>query len=72
MHFELLKLLADGKFHSGEKLAATLKVSRTAIWKMIPKIQELGLELHSIKGKGYKLVEPLNLLNEESDESFTK
>jgi len=66
MHFELLKLLADGKFHSGEKLAATLKVSRTAIWKMIPKIQELGLELHSIKGKGYKLVEPLNLLNEES------
>lgn len=66
MHFELLKLLADGKFHSGEKLAGSLKVSRTAIWKMIPKIQELGLELHSIKGKGYKLVEPLNLLNEES------
>lgn len=62
MHFEILKLLADGKFHSGEKLASTLGVSRTSIWKMIPKIQELGLDLHSVKGKGYKLAEPLNLL----------
>lgn len=66
MHFEILKLLADGKFHSGEKLASVLDVSRTSIWKMIPKIQELGLELHSVKGKGYKLVEPLNLLEHKS------
>jgi len=65
MHFELLKLLADGKFHSGETLANTLQVSRTSIWKMIPRIQELGLELHSVKGKGYKLTEPLNLLEQE-------
>ena len=66
MHFEILKLLADGKFHSGEKLAIALGVSRTSIWKMIPKIQELGLELHSVKGKGYKLVESLNLLEYKS------
>jgi BirA family biotin operon repressor/biotin-[acetyl-CoA-carboxylase] ligase len=66
MHFELLKLLADGKFHSGEILANTLQVSRTSIWKMISRIQELGLELHSVKGKGYKLTEPLDLLDQES------
>ena len=66
MHFELLKLLADGKFHSGEILANTLQVSRTSIWKMIFRIQELGLELHSVKGKGYKLTEPLDLLDQES------
>ena len=66
MHFELLKLLADGKFHSGEKLADALRVSRTTVWKLVPKIQEMGLELHSIKGKGYKLLEPLNLLDEEN------
>ena len=65
MHFEILKLLADGKFHSGEKLASTFNVSRTSIWKMISRIQELGLELHSVKGKGYKLIEPLDLLEEE-------
>lgn len=66
MYFELLKLLADGKFHSGEILANTLQVSRTSIWKMISRIQELGLELHSVKGKGYKLTEPLNLLEQEN------
>jgi len=66
MHFELLKLLADGKFHSGEKLASSLNVSRTSIWKMISRIQELGLELHSVKGKGYKLIEPLNLFEQET------
>lgn len=66
MHFELLKLLADGKFHSGEKLANSLHVSRTSIWKMIPHIQKLGIELHAVKGKGYKLIEPLNLLEHET------
>lgn len=65
MHFELLKLLADGKFHSGEILAQELSVSRTAIWKMIPRLQALGLELHSVKGKGYRLFEPLDLLDTE-------
>ena len=63
MHFELLKLLADGKFPSGEALASSLSVSRTAIWKLIPRIRALGLELHSVKGKGYRLQEKLNLLD---------
>ncbi len=63
MQFELLKLLADGKFHSGEKLASELGVSRTAIWKMIPKIEGYGLEVHSVKGKGYRLFEAINLLD---------
>ena len=66
MHFKLLKLLADGKFHSGEMLANTLQVSRTSIWKMISRIHDLGLELHSVKGKGYKLSEPLDLFDHES------
>lgn len=65
MHFKLLKLLADGKFHSGEILANQLQISRTAIWKMIPRIQDLGLELHSVKGKGYRLFEPVNLLDKK-------
>ena len=66
MHFKLLKLLADGKFHSGEILANKLQISRTAIWKMIPRIQDLGLELHSVKGKGYRLFEPVNLLDKKN------
>ena len=65
MHFKLLKLLSDGKFHSGEMLAGKLQISRTSIWKMIPRIQELGLELHSVKGKGYRLFEAINLLDKK-------
>ncbi len=66
MVFELLKLLSDGKFHSGETLASSLNVSRTAIWKMISRLREFGLELHSVKGKGYRLQETLDLLDRES------
>ena len=70
MYLELLKLLADGKFHSGETLAASLNVSRTAIWKMIPRLRDLGLELHSVKGKGYRLLEALDLLDEDRVRHF--
>jgi len=34
---KLLHLLADGKFHSGEKLGSELSVSRSAVWKLIQK-----------------------------------
>lgn len=66
MVFELLKLLADGKFHSGEALATSLNVSRTAVWKMIPHIRDFGLELHSVKGKGYRLLDVLDLLDRDA------
>ena len=34
----LVRQLADGRFHSGESLAALLGVSRTAVWKRMQKI----------------------------------
>jgi BirA family transcriptional regulator, biotin operon repressor / biotin---[acetyl-CoA-carboxylase] ligase len=53
----LLDLLADGEIHSGEELSAVLGVSRTAIWKQLQKLQDVtGLELESIKGRGYRLI----------------
>jgi len=60
----ILAILADGEFHSGESLAKTLGVSRTAIWKQIGRIVELGLSVHSVKGRGYRLAEPLELLSD--------
>lgn len=61
----LLKKLADGRFHSGAELGKALGVSRTAIWKQVKKVEELGLPLESVKGKGYRLVGGLELLSEE-------
>ncbi len=61
----LLKLLGDGKNHSGPELADVLNVSRTAIWKQLAKLEALGLELLSQPGKGYCLVGGLEFLDGE-------
>lgn len=55
--------LADGRFHSGEGLARTLAVSRSAIWKAANALRELGATLHAVRNRGYRLAtaaEPLN------------
>lgn len=60
---QLIAIIADGKIHSGESLGEKLGVSRTAIWKQLKRLEELGLNLEAIKGVGYRLVTPLELLN---------
>ncbi len=47
--------LADGRFHSGEALARTLGVSRSAIWKAAAALKALGCELHAVRNRGYRL-----------------
>lgn len=41
---------------SGFKIAKELGVSRTAIWKAIIKLKEMGYEVETRKGKGYRLL----------------
>lgn len=61
----LLRLLQDGRFHSGEALGAELGVSRAAVWKKLQALQaELGLSVHKVRGRGYRLAAPLQLLDE--------
>jgi BirA family biotin operon repressor/biotin-[acetyl-CoA-carboxylase] ligase len=47
--------LADGKFHSGENLAALLGVSRSAVWKATHRLRELGATVHAVHNRGYRL-----------------
>ena len=56
MRVEILKLLGDGGFVSGEYIAEHLGVSRTAVWKQIKSLQNMGYEIESVKNKGYRLV----------------
>ncbi|WP_426143670.1 bifunctional biotin--[acetyl-CoA-carboxylase] ligase/biotin operon repressor BirA [Pseudomonas sp. DWP3-1-2] len=61
----LLKLLKDGKFHSGQDLGAALGVSRSAVWKQLQQMESaLGVEVHKVRGRGYRLAQPISLLNE--------
>ncbi len=59
----LMQALSDGEFHSGSELGALLGVSRTAIWKALDRLAEYGLEYESHRGKGYRLLRPLDLLD---------
>ncbi|MFW9270589.1 bifunctional biotin--[acetyl-CoA-carboxylase] ligase/biotin operon repressor BirA [Pseudomonas sp. NR3] len=60
----LLKLLKDGRFHSGQALGVGLGISRSAVWKQLQHLEaELGLSVHKVRGKGYQLARPLSLLD---------
>lgn len=66
----LIQSLSDGAFHNGSDLGEKYGVSRSAISKRIIKLKEIGLEVDSIKGKGYKLRYPVELLSEGEIRSF--
>lgn len=63
---ELIRLLADGELHSGEVIAKRLGMSRAAVWKALRRsCEQLGLPLESVRGQGYRLHSPLELLDPE-------
>ena len=59
----LLQLLADGEFHSGEKIGELLGVSRTSVNNYIKALQEIGLDIYKVTGKGYRSAVPIALLD---------
>ena len=61
----LLKLLKDGRFHSGQALGAALGISRSAVWKQLQRLEaDLNLSIHKVRGRGYQLASPLELLEQ--------
>lgn len=67
----LLKLLQDGRFHSGEELGAVLGISRSAVWKRLQHLEaEHGLQFHKVRGRGYRLASPLSLLDPRKIDSL--
>lgn len=58
----LVTLLADGQFQSGTALGQKTGRTRTAVWKAIKSLQQGGMSIYSVRGKGYRLAEPIELL----------
>tara|TARA_R110002072_G_scaffold48681_1_gene133018 strand:+ start:33474 stop:34373 length:900 start_codon:yes stop_codon:yes gene_type:complete len=46
-----------------------LDISRTAIWKSIKHLETLGLQIEAVRGRGYCLVSPIELLSEKKIKS---
>ena len=61
--FRALRLLADGRFHSGARIARELERSRAAVSETLKGARELGVEVFSVPGKGYRLAEPVEFLD---------
>jgi len=59
----LLKVLADGDFHSGEEMARSVGLTRTSVHNALRDVAQFGLKLHSVRGRGYQLAQPLYWLD---------
>jgi BirA family biotin operon repressor/biotin-[acetyl-CoA-carboxylase] ligase len=65
----LLSVLADGKFYSGEKLARRLRISRSAVSKLVGVLRQLGIHIQSVPRQGYRLPREVDLLDRTAIES---
>ncbi len=68
----VLKSLADGEFHSGEALGRSLGMSRASVWNAMRKLGATGLEIYSVRGRGYRLQRPLSLLDHAEVERYLR
>ena len=57
---------SDADFHSGEAMAQCLGVSRASIWNAMRSLDDAGLVLHKVRGRGYRLPDPPQWLDRES------
>ena len=63
---ELVQMLADGRFHSGERLGETLGISRAAVWKRLQLLAEHGIDIERVRGRGYRLAGGVSLLDRDA------
>lgn len=61
----ILNQLIKGEFCSGELLGQELNISRAAVSKHIKAFQDMGIDIYSVTGKGYKLASALSLIDEQ-------
>ena len=60
--FSILRLLSDNEFHSGETIAQGLGISRASVCYALRDIEEAGVTVHKVHGRGYRLLEPVQWL----------
>jgi BirA family transcriptional regulator, biotin operon repressor / biotin---[acetyl-CoA-carboxylase] ligase len=61
--FALLRRLSDGEFHSGEALGRQFGVTRATVNNALKDVATYGLTLYSVRGRGYRLAQPLQWLD---------
>jgi BirA family biotin operon repressor/biotin-[acetyl-CoA-carboxylase] ligase len=62
--FRLLRRLSDGRFHSGQALADEFGLSRSSIFNILAQAESMGLTIHAVRGRGYRMPEPVEWLDD--------
>ena len=60
---QLAAYLTENEFRSGEAISEQLGCSRTAVWKHIKSLRNLGIDIDAVAGQGYRLKQSLELLD---------
>ncbi|WP_440056174.1 bifunctional biotin--[acetyl-CoA-carboxylase] ligase/biotin operon repressor BirA [Pseudoalteromonas sp. T1lg65] len=60
----ILNALNRGEFVSGQELGEQLGISRAAVAKHIKALQQLGIDIFCVNGRGYKLNQSLPLISQ--------
>lgn len=59
----LLGVLADGAIHAGHELAERVAASRGGVAPLVRELRGRGVPVASVRGRGYRLPEPVELLD---------
>jgi len=62
--FLILRRLSDGVFHSGQDLADEFQISRASIFNVLNQAEAMGLTIHAVRGRGYRIPSPVEWLDE--------
>jgi BirA family biotin operon repressor/biotin-[acetyl-CoA-carboxylase] ligase len=62
---EVLRLLQNGEFRSGEAIGKALGITRGSVSNALANIDEFGLTVHKVHGRGYRLVTPVQWLSRD-------
>lgn len=61
----ILRQLSSENFVSGEALARHFGMSRASIWGALREIEQHGVQVFKVRGRGYRLAEPIEWLDAE-------
>lgn len=61
--FAILRLLSHDTFRSGEDIARTLGISRASVSQALREVEQHGVRLFRLAGRGYRLAEPLQWID---------
>lgn len=69
---QALNSLGVGEFLSGEELASSCSVSRTAIWKAIKSLEDDGYKIEAVTNRGYRILSAPDKLDPSKISSLIK